>query len=383
MKRIVVVGYGIAGVTACHTLRDEGFDAELTVIGDEPSGPYSRPALSKAALVEGNDLDAHLLPRPTHGGTELRGCRVSAVDPVTRTITLAGGETIGWDGLVIATGGLPRRLTDSPDEFVLRTLDDARRLQARFASRPSVIVVGGGPLGMELASGAAARGCEVTLVSPGMPMLRHLGAVLAARLGAAARARGVRIVDGQAVAANVDSNRAEVTLADGRVLAGEALVSAIGDRPCDAYLTGSGLLRDGRLETDSRGRVVAADGTVRDDIVAAGDVAFWPVPDGLIRQPLWTTAIEQAKTAAAALLRGDAAPELEFTPYFWTEQFGITLRLMGQFPPVGEATSIEDDPEQAKALLRWHGDRWGTAAAINYRIPLPKLRRLATELVAG
>lgn len=142
------------------------------------------------------------------------------------------------------------------------------------------------------------------------------------------------------------------------------------------WLADSGLLTAGQLVVDSRGRV-------RHDIVACGDVCAFPTPHGVRRVPLWTSAIEQAKVAARGLLDGDAAPELAFQPYFWTEQFGLSLKCVGPMPATDDPEVIDGDPHSGTALLRWDlGDGTASAAALNYRIPVPKLRRLASPGLA-
>lgn len=374
---IVVVGNGIAGLTACDSLRAAGFDGQLTVVGAERHSPYSRPALSKALLHGGDGLTAHELPAPTHGADELLGVSATGLDAGARRVTLDGGGSLPYDGLVIASGSRARRLGGSTEagfdgELTLRTLEDAVRLKELVAGRPSVIVVGGGPLGMEVASGCLHSGCDVTLVTDGEPLVRQLGSYLSGIFTAAARANGLRIVNGSKARLIRSGTTPQVALADGTVLEADLLVSAVGDEPNVEWLEGSGLLTDGVLRVDSRGRV-------RPDIVAAGDVAFFPTQRGLGRVPLWTSAIDQAKAAAVGLLLGDQAPPLEFQPYFWTEAFGLSLKSVGFTPVEGVPDFREQGAGADSALLRWeHADGSGTAAAINYRIPVPKLRRLAT-----
>ncbi|MER7035414.1 FAD-dependent oxidoreductase, partial [Streptomyces albidoflavus] len=152
IRRVVVVGNGIAGLTAADTLREAGFDGRLTVVGDEPHPAYSRPALSKALLLDGADLSSHKLPAASHGADELLGVRAVGLDPDRRLVTLDEGTALPYDRLVLATGSRARRLSALPDELTLRGLDDALSLRSRLANRPSVVVVGGGPLGMEIAS---------------------------------------------------------------------------------------------------------------------------------------------------------------------------------------------------------------------------------------
>lgn len=206
----------------------------------------------------------------------------------------------------------------SRPEVFLRDLDDMVALRSRLENRPSVVVVGGGPLGMEIASGARAAGCEVTLVSRGQPMRRHLGAFISDNVVAAARAHGVTLrTEGCATVRQTPDGLAEVVLRDGSLVTADVLVSAVGDVPNLEWLDVSGLLTDGRLVVDSRGRVLVK-GAPRPDIVAAGDVATFPTSSGLRWVLLWTSAIDQAKIAGPALLLGDDAPALDFKPYFWT-----------------------------------------------------------------
>lgn len=387
MRRIVVVGNGIAGLTACDSLRSAGFDGELTVVGAERHHPYSRPALSKALLhgVNGNGvggnsddgLQAHELPEPTHEATELLGVSASGLDADARVVRLDGGGELPYDGLVIASGSRAKRLAAGPrddgpaGELTLRTIEDAIALKQRVASRPSVIVIGGGPLGMEVASGCLHVGCEVTLVSDVKPLSRQLGGHLSDIFTTAAARRGLRVVGGGKARLIASGAGTRVVLADGTELEAELIVTAVGDEPNIDWLAGSKLLTDGSLRVDSRGRL-------RPEIVAAGDVAFFPTLRGIQRVPLWTSAIDQAKVAAAGLLKGDAAPEFNFQPYFWTEGFGLSLKSVGFTPVVGAPDYCEPGEDRDSMLLRWENtDGSGTAAAVNYRIPIPKLRRLA------
>lgn len=372
MRRIVVVGNGIAGLTACDSLRSAGFDGELTVVGAERHQPYSRPALSKALLHGDDALQAHQLPEPTHEATELLGVSATGLDADARLVRLDGGGELPYDGLVIASGSRARRLAaGSASELTLRTIEDAILLKERVASRPSVIVIGGGPLGMEVASGCLHVGCDVTLVSDVTPLSRQLGGHLADIFTSAGIRRGLKVVGGGKARLVGHGTGTRVALADGTELESDLVVTAIGDEPNIGWLAGSGLLSDGSLRVDSRGRV-------RPDIVAAGDVAFFPTSRGLQRVPLWTSAIDQAKAAAVGLLKGDEAPELDFKPYFWTEGFGLSLKSVGFTPAAGAPDYCEPGTEPESVLLRWQNDDGsGTAAALNYRIPVPKLRRLA------
>ncbi|MFC9359531.1 NAD(P)/FAD-dependent oxidoreductase [Rhodococcus sp. NPDC057014] len=365
-ERILVIGNGIAGQTACDSLRAAGFDGDLTIVGAEPRAAYSRPALSKALLVDGG---SHELAPPTHEATEVLGVAAVDLDVESRRVRLDDSSDLTYDGLVIATGSRARRLGgDDSVELSLRTVDDALILRERLAARPTVVVVGAGPLGMEIASAALSAGCRATLVADGPPMLSHLGRCLSETFTAAAVARGLTVVIGSA--AGIDDAHG-VVLRDGSRVDADLIVSAIGDIPDTEWLATSGLLTGGRLEVDSRGRV-------RPDIVAAGDAAAVPTPTGVRRIPLWSSAIEQAKVAAHALLTGDDAPELDLEPYFWTEQFGLNLKATGHLPAAGEPEFLLGDSPHGPSVMRWtHVGGDGVAVAVNHRIPIPKLRRMA------
>ncbi|MET8307098.1 FAD-dependent oxidoreductase [Micromonospora sp. NPDC005173] len=372
IQRVVVVGNGIAGLTAADTLRQAGFDGELTIVGDETHPAYSRPALSKALLRDGDDLSSHKLPPTTHGAIELLGVRATGLDVDRRLVALDDGGALPYDRLVLATGSRARRLSDLPEEVVLRGLDDALALRKRVADRPSVVVVGGGPLGMEIASGCLAAGCRVTLVSQGLPLVLQLGPYLAGAFVTAARERGLSIVQTGSARLDRRGDDVRVVLDDGAVLEAELVVTAVGDVPNTEWLADTGLADRGVIQVDCRG-------LVRPEIAAVGDLAAFPTPHGRRRIPLWSSAIEQAKVAAVALVRGDDTPPLAFQPYFWTEQFGLSLKAVGHLPLEGEPTYVEGGPD-GPALMRWsHGDGSGAAVALNHRTSIPRLRRLSQQ----
>jgi NADPH-dependent 2,4-dienoyl-CoA reductase/sulfur reductase-like enzyme len=289
-------------------------------------------------------------------------------------LALDDGSELPYDGLVIASGSRARRLGAGTDELVLRTLDDAFMLRERLASHPHLVIVGGGPLGMEAASSAIEAGCRVTLVTMGRPLATHLGDHLAGTIAAAAARHGLTPVVTSGTRVVQRDGHSVVQLDTGALVEGDLLLTAVGDIPNTEWLAGSGLGGPGALAVDSRGRL-------RPDIVAAGDVAAVPTASGPTRSPLWHSAIAQARVAAAALLEGDAAAELDTQPYFWTEQFGLAMRVAGRTPLAGEPEFVDGDDPAGPALLRWrHDDGTATAVSVNYRIPIPRLRRLCEPL---
>ena len=247
-------------------------------------------------------------------------------------------------------------------------------LRRRVEAGPRVIVVGGGPLGMEVASGALAHGCDVTVVSMDPPMGLQLGDYLSELIVATAQARGLRVVRTGASHLERDGDATRVVLSDGHSLVADLVVMAIGDVPNVEWLEGSGLLRDGVLVADEHGQVAPG-------IAAAGDVAMVPTPLGLRRVPLWNSAIEHARVAAANLIGSGTGP-VTTLPYFWTDQFGISLKAVGHAPFSGAPVVVAGEGVDGGLLLQWPGDgapQGGAAVAVNHRIPIPKLRALAMQ----
>jgi len=375
---VVVVGASLAGTTFVDTLRRRGFGGRVTLVGAEPHAAYNRPALSKGVLAGTDDLADITLPPLSCEVDERIGTAAVALDQDRREIVLAGGDRIGYDRLAITTGARARRLADlgaadpGVDETTFRHLGDALALDRLLTARPHVLVVGAGILGMELASACLDRGSTVTLVDRQPPLHAQLGPYLADLLGAAAERRGARIAHdpgGVRLRATADGTPI-AELADGRRFGGDLVLSAVGCLPEVEWLRSSGLSVEGGIAVDTRCRVSTT-------VVAAGDVAAFPTARGPRRTPLWNAALEQARTAAAALLDGDAAAPLVPDPLFWTEQFGLKVRVSGPMPAAGEPTVVEgDSPVDGGLLVGWPGEP-GSAAAVNRRIPITRLRALA------
>jgi len=383
VKRIVIVGASLAGVTAADALRMQGHEGPITLLGEEPHAPYARPPLSKAVLAGREPPEAVMLP-PLGDDVEVRvGARVAGLRLERRAVVLDGGEQVPFDGLVVATGARARSLArpGQRGEHLLRTLDDARALRDRLEGRPRVVVVGAGFLGMEVASTCRTLGLDVTVVDREPPLVRLLGDALARLVTAAAVDNGVRIEISRAGATLVGRDEIRgVELADGRVLDADLVVSAVGDLPNVEWLSGSGLAAaGGPLVVDRRCRVAPG-------VVAAGDVIAMRADDGTVgRTPHWASAVEQSHVAAAALLHGEAAAPLTPSPYFWTEQFGLEIKLCGRPPAAGSRPQVTDGSlAERRAVLQWIDDgRPVAAASVNHRMPVGKLKRLAAPAPAA
>ena len=376
LRHVAVVGASLAGTVLADALRRNGFDGRITLIGGEASPAYSRPALSKGVLTGKEQLDDILL-HPLGSDVEQRlGTHVVSVDLDARRLVLDDGDEIAFDGLAITTGARARRLADlgaaepGARETTFRDILDARRLSGELDRARRVVIVGAGILGMELASACVDRGAEVILIDQQPPLRAQLGEFLADLAVAAALERGVRFVQDASVRIR-GRETPVVELGDGRRFEGDVVISAVGCLPNVEWLAGTHLDTAGGVRVDSRGRAGG-------NVVAAGDVAAYPSGSGHRRTPLWNSAMEQARTAAAALLRGDEAPPLIPPEYFWTEQFGLAIKACGTLPPAGQPIYLEGGPGASELLLQWRsGDVPTTAVAVNTRVPVKKLRALS------
>lgn len=376
LRHVAVVGASLAGTVLADTLRRNGFDGRISLIGAEPTAAYSRPALSKGILT-GTEDPGQILLHPLGSDIDQRlGTRVASVDLGGRRLVLDDGDELAFDGLAITTGARARRLADlgaaepGARETTFRDLDDALWLARELHRAPRVVIVGAGILGMELASACVDRGSEVTLIDRQPPLRAQLGELLADLAVAAARRRGVRFACHPSVRIR-GTGPPVVELGDGRRFEGDLVLSAVGCTPQVEWLAGTPLEISGGVRVDSRGRAGA-------NVVAAGDVAAFPAGGGHRRTPLWNSAIEQARTAAAALLHGAAASPLTPPEYFWTEQFGLTIKACGALPATGSPEYLQGAPGAAELLLQWRsGGVPTTAVAVNTRVPIRKLRALS------
>jgi NADPH-dependent 2,4-dienoyl-CoA reductase/sulfur reductase-like enzyme len=351
LRRVVVVGAGMAGVQTAVALRERGFKGSVTLIGAEPHQPYDRPPLSKAVLLgksEGSafDVDFEALAVELRLGREVLGVR-----PGEHELDTEAGP-VPYDVLVLATGAEPIRLPGAegvPGVHLLRTLDDAERLRPVLARQHDVVVVGAGWIGAEFATAAREAGCAVTVVEAAdRPLTGALPADVAAPMAAWYADAGVELRT-HARVQRVEAG--EVVLADGSRLPAGAVVVGIGARPATAWLTGSGIELGAHRE-------VVADAHLRTsvpDVYAVGDCASFP--SGRYGERLlihhWDNALQGPRTVAENIIGGAfGAPSAVYdpVPYFWSEQFGRFVQYAGHH--TGADTAL------------WRGDPSGPAWSV-------------------
>jgi NADPH-dependent 2,4-dienoyl-CoA reductase/sulfur reductase-like enzyme len=353
VRRIVVAGASAAGLATAETLRREGYDGTLTLVGDEPHPPYDRPPLSKQFLT--GQWDTGQLALRTEAdldalGLDLRlGVAATRLDPATRSVRLSDGSTVSYDGLVIATGVRPRRLPGR-DAQVLRSLDDALALRERLGPGRRLVVVGAGFLGAEAAAAAVGLGADVTLLEPApVPLAHVVGTAVGQVLTRAHLERGVELRTGVTVSEVTGTG---VLLADGEVVEGDAVLVAVGSRPNTEWLAGSGLAVEDGVACDAY--CEAAPG-----IYAAGDVARWynPLFATSMRIEHRTNASEQGMAAARNLL---AAPEARKpfapVPHFWSDQYDMRIQAYGHLRDHDEVAVVLGDLAERHFVVAYRKD---------------------------
>lgn len=331
---IVIVGAGQAGGWAAQTLRKVGFTGRLVLIGDERHPPHERPPLSKAVLAgQAQPQSAWLQKSDAFEalGLEWRpGTTVTRIDRAGKRLELAGGETLAYDKLILCTGGRARTLSipgaDSAGVHTLRTIDDALALAPLLQPGRSVVVIGGGWIGLEVAATARQKGADVVVVEAQRRLCeRTVPPEISAHLLALHRTHGTRVLLGAGVEriGSTAEGRSTVTLGDGSVLACDTIVVGVGLVPNDELAREAGLDCDGGVIVDARCR------SSDPDILAAGDVAvtYNPWAGRRLRLESWQNAQEQGIAAARSALGLDV--DYRPLPWFWSDQYGMNLQIVG------------------------------------------------------
>ncbi len=382
--RVVVVGASLAGLRAVQGLRDNGFSGSVVLVGEERHHPYDRPPLSKQVLAgvwpsERTVLaDADALGAL---GVDARlGRRAVSLDAEARRVTLDDGGVVDADGVVLATGARPRRLPGTEHHGavgVVRTLEDAERLRATIAaSGPGcrVVVVGAGFIGSEVAATCAGLGCRVTVLEAlPTPLAPALGEEVGAACAALHARHGVDLRT-RAVVDRIgpeDPAGTEVALAGGAAVPADVIVVGIGVVPNAEWLDGSGLAVDNGVVCDDR--LFAADG-----VVAAGDLARWTWrhagEERAVRIEHWEVASQMGVAAARSLLAGRAGAEpFDPVPYFWSDQYGLRIQVLGHPDPTDEVAVVDGslDAEDGKFVALY-----GRAGRLTAALAVSRPRQL-------
>ncbi|WP_124414463.1 NAD(P)/FAD-dependent oxidoreductase [Pseudomonas sp. R4-35-07] len=325
---LIIVGAGHAGGRAALTLREEGYDGRLILIGDEPHVPYERPPLSKALLQGSQDLAGCSLcdsARLAELDIEhIAGNAVSQLAPQQHRLQLADGRWLDYAGVLLATGGRARRLPQAQANVLyLRTHDEALALRVQLRPGTRLVIVGGGFIGLEVAATARGLGCAVTVLEAGPRLAgRVLPAIISAALLDLHREQGVDV----RLNVTVESIQADaVQLVDGQTLPCDLVVVGIGMQPNIELAAAAGLEVGQGIRVDVHLRTSAA------NIYAAGDVCEFRLGGLYQRQETWRNAEAQGRHAALNLL-GRALP-FDAVPGFWSDHYDWGLQTVGVMTP--------------------------------------------------
>ncbi len=356
MRRIVVVGAGLAGHRTTVALREQGYDGELVVVGDEAHVPYDRPPLSKQVLAGTFTADQCLFPSGELDATWRLGVAALRLDPAAHVVRLADGSSLTYDGLVIATG---RRARPWPTPLpagasTLRTLDDAIALRDNVSGDSRVVIVGAGFIGCEVAASLRGLGIASVTVADVAPLpMPVLGPEVGRRAEALHRAQGVDFRLGGGVAAVTGSR---VALRSGELLPADRVLVATGSLPNTGWLADAGLrMAAGAVEVDRHCHALTASCGPLDEVVAVGDVAAWAYPEGdgaPASIEHWSNARDMAACAAANLLRpAEEREPLASVPTFWSDQYHVKIKSAGHLRAADSWRVVAEDAEKPSLVV--------------------------------
>jgi 3-phenylpropionate/trans-cinnamate dioxygenase ferredoxin reductase subunit len=349
---IVIVGASLAGGTAAVTLRDEGFDGDIVLIGAEPQLPYNRPPLSKGYL-RGQDRFDDQLVKPASYYAEQRiqlklGVRATAIDPKQKLVELEGGERVAYDRLLVATGGRNRTLSvpgaNLAGVFQLRTVEDCDRIRAAVAPGRRAVVMGFGFIGSEVSASLRQLGVEVAAIEGArVPLARVLGDEVGQVLADIHCEKGVELISEDSVAALEGAGRVErVRTKKNRVFECDLVVAGIGIVPNTELLAAAGAQVENGVLVDERCR------TSLPDVFAAGDVTNHLHPIfGRLRVEHWNNGYQQGRAAARSLL--DRNEPYDYIHTFWSDQYEHVIEYVG-FAASWDRLVFRGRPESRKFL---------------------------------
>jgi 3-phenylpropionate/trans-cinnamate dioxygenase ferredoxin reductase subunit len=386
IKTIVIVGAGQAGHWAAHTLRKQGYDGRIMLIGSESHPPYERPPLSKQILKGEAEPPAAWLTTPEKlielTVDFLPGRTIVALDRHGRQVELQDGARIAYDRLLLATGSRPRRLnlpgeTDAP-AFYLRDIADALALRERLAAGRRLIVIGGGLIGLEVAAAAVARGCAVTVIEVAdRLMARVVGPEISAHFAQLHQARGTEILTGripERIEASED--RCRVVCRDGGSCGGDLAVIGCGVIPNAELAAAAGLKVENGLWVDEFCRT-------DDPKSGPGDVTnhLNPVLGRRLRLETWQNAQNQA-IAAARNMAGDPQPYAEI-PWGWSDQLGANLQVLGVPTSFDQAVTRGHPASGSFTVFYVDGEKIAGVNASTRRRISPSRRLMASDVPGG
>ena len=332
MSGIVIIGGGMAGARACINLRSHDYEGPITLISEEQYLPYDRPPLSKASIMEEGEPQPIWLLEPdivTSLKVDTRlGVAVAKIDRAAKQVVMADGSKVPYSKLLIATGAKPRSL--GPNALTLRDHQDTLELRRRFKPGQQIVIVGGGFIGLELASSAAKLGCKVTVIEAQPRILmRGVPEPIAKIVHDRHLAAGVEMLVGTAIE-SINAN--SVKLKDGREIKADTIIAGIGASPEMRLAQEAGLVIDNGIACNEHMQ------TSDPDIYAAGDCcSFIHTQFGgrRLRLEAWRSAQEQSATAIANML-GEAKVHVA-VPWFWSDQYELGLQITG-FADMGPIT---------------------------------------------
>jgi 3-phenylpropionate/trans-cinnamate dioxygenase ferredoxin reductase subunit len=325
----VIIGAGMCGASAMQTLREEGFEGRIVLIGDEPHLPYERPPLSKEYLRGEQDRnDLFVRPEEWYAENDVEarlGVRATALDPAGRTVELSDEDSLRYDALLLATGGRPRRLAEEASDrvFYLRSIDDCERIRKHLAGR--LVVVGAGFIGAEVAASARTLGVDVTVLEmQEVPLASVLGLEIGRIYAAIHRDHGVDLRTGEGVDSIEETEGGVlVRTTKGNAVEGDAVVVGVGIQPNVELAEAAGLELSNGVAVDEYCRTSA------EGVFGAGDIAdhFHPVFGRRIRVEHFDNAIKHGAAAARNML-GREEP-FDDPHWFWSDQYEYNLQYGG------------------------------------------------------